>query len=206
MKVLISSVVAAVGLVFFLAGPAAAQKSADEAVDAALACRSIEDDAARLACLDKAADELSATRILRDVEDAETPELSPNEIFGFGAEDEKNKKEKKAKKEKEKKKSKVVETPEDFGGENLPARMKERDEARLTEITAKVIEIQLNSVGRATLILDNGHVWRQLDSDNRTIWLNKNNVYTVTIKKALLANYMLTVNELRRTIRVRRIQ
>lgn len=203
MKVLISSVVAAAGLIFFLAGPAAAQKSAEEAVDAALACRSIEDNAARLDCLDKAAEDLAATRIVRDAEDAETPELNPEEIFGFGGKsadkDEKSKKEKR-------KKPRIVETPEDFGGETLPARMKERDEARLKEITATAVEIRLNPFGKATLTLDNGHIWRQLDSDDRSIWLDDDKLYTVTVKRAIMGNYTLRVNEIGRTIRVRRIQ
>ncbi len=82
----------------------------------------------------------------------------------------------------------------------------EGDETRLKEITAKAVEIRFNRFGKATLTLDNGHVWRQLDSDNRAIWLDDDKLYTVTVKRSAFGNYLLTVNELRRTIRVRRIQ
>ncbi len=181
----------------FVAGAfsAVAQPSEEAAVDAAIACREIGDDLERLACLDSAAETLAITRIVREEEIAEK-EREERAFFGLG----------KAK-NKTDDAPRTTETPEEFGGEYLPENIKKRDDTRLKEIISKVVEFRVNQFGKVTVTLENGQVWRQLDSDNkRLVFSQKERLYTAKVKRARFGNYMLTVNELKRTIRVRRIK
>ena len=141
--------------------PAAAQTSEAEAVDAAIACRDITDDLERLACLDAAAETLSVTRIVREEAIAEQ-KRNERTFFGLGK-----------RKNKESDDSLVTETPAEFGGEYLPENIKKRDEKRLKEITAKVAEFRVNQFGKVTVTLENGQVWRQLNSDNKRLIFSK---------------------------------
>lgn len=174
---------------------ALAQPSEAEAVDAAIACRDISDDLERLSCLDAATETLVVTRIVREkaIEEKKREERT---FFGLGK-----------RKEKDDRDPMVAETPEEFGGEYLPENIKKREEKRLKEITAKIAEFRINPYGKVTVTLENGQVWRQLDSDGKTLYLSKKGkLYTAKVKRATFGNYLLTVEELRRTIRVRRIK
>ena len=83
----------------------------------------------------------------------------------------------------------------------------DEENKRLKSINAKIVEIRLNRIGDATVYLENGQVWRQLDSDNKKlVFGNSDRLLTAKVKRGIMGNYMLTVNELRRTIRVERIK
>lgn len=174
-----------------LSAPAFAEqdKSSDAAIDAALACRSIADPAARLACLDKAAAAIAETRIIRE-DKSPAPEAAPD-MTGFGAPPA----------------PAPRAAPEEFGSEQVKevrrARAKELSAARLE---AKVVEARFNPYKVATVTLDNGQVWRQLESDDVNLSMFDGKLYTVRITRGFMGNYMMTVNELKRTIRVRRIK
>ena len=177
---------------------AAAQPSEDEAIDAAIACRDIQDPMERLACLDAAAETLSVTRIIQEEELAEQ-EREEREAFGLAGRDRGDKDKTPA--------PRVAETEEDFGREALPEERRAREDGRLKNITAKIAEISVNRFGKVTVTLENGQVWRQLDSDDRRLLFPKGDrLYTARVKRSLFGNYMMTVEELDRTVRVRRIQ
>lgn len=175
----------------FVASAAAAQPSESEAVDDAIACLAIEDAEDRLACLEGAAKTLQVTRIVREEQTAAAEE-EEKANFGLGETRAPNQ---------------VAEAPEDFGDEAIPDVQRDKDGKRIKAINAKVVEIRVNSLGTATVSLDNGQVWRQLDSDNKKLHFgNSERLLTAKVKRSLFGNYMMTVNELHRTIRVRRIK
>lgn len=175
---------------------AVAQPSETEAVDAAIACRDITDDLKRLACLDAATETLVVTRIIRE-EAVEEKKREERTFFGLG----------KRKQKDDDFDPLVAETPEEFGGEYLPENIKKRDEKRLKEISVKISEFRVNPYGKVTVTLENGQVWRQLNSDSKTLHFSrKEKLYTAKVKRSTFGNYLMTVKEMRRTIRVRRIE
>lgn len=167
----------------------AAAPAEDAAVTAAIDCLELSDDSARLSCLEKAATTLKATRIIREEEQAQAAEKQREE-FGLAAKDT----------------DRGEETVEEFGANALVSADKGED-GRLKSITAKVVEIRMNSLNVATLTLENGQVWRQLDSDDKTLRFgDRERLFTAKVKRSVFGNYMLTVPELHTTIRVRRIK
>jgi hypothetical protein len=171
----------------FLAGAVHAQ-SADQnaAADAAIACLDIEDTEARLACLEGAAKELKATRIRSET--AEESAAADGAAPVIAAED--------------------MTEEEAFGAEALAStKSAKREKDKTSRLSSKVVEFRVNQLGDITAVLENGQVWRQLQGDSTVIRLpNKDKVFTVTIKRGPLGNYMMKINELKRSIRVRRIK
>lgn len=100
------------------------------------ACRSIAEDAARLACYDNLADRpapSSAAPAPAPAPEA-APAPSPEELFGRDAVQSED----------------IVRRAAGIG--------------RLEEVTARVVGVELNPFGKLILTLDNGQVWSQLDS------------------------------------------
>lgn len=54
--------------------------------------------------------------------------------------------------------------------------------------------------------LENGQVWRQIKGDTQTIRVNLKRNQTVDIEESSFGGYKLRLNEIRRTIRVERVQ
>lgn len=182
----------AFGAAFGIFGPAFAASPVDEAIDKALACRDVADNIERLACFDGAVAGVENAKALRAAEVKEkkaAKEKKKKEDFGLRGQD-------------------VVvmaDTEENFGGEAVPEIRAAQDEKRLKEISATATSIKVNSLKQATLVLDNGQVWKQLESDNVSIQSAKAGK-TVTIKRAAMGNYMATVEGSARAIRVTRIK
>lgn len=173
-------------------------QSEEAAVDAAIECLSIDAAEERLACLEAAATTLKRTRIIRE-EEIIADEKRERDNFGLagGAENE----------EARSASTRSADEVDEFGAEAVAEKRKERDNKRLNKINAKIVEVRVNNLGKVTLSLDNGQVWRQLNSDDkRVLFRDDNTLYTATVKRSLMGNYMLKVNELKRTIRVRRIK
>lgn len=171
-----------------IVAPAAAfaQSASDKAADAAIACLDVADPAERLACLESATQEIKATRIRRETaEESAAADEAGAVIAGDDASDE-----------------------DSFGAERLASTKREKTEERKKQrLEATVVEFRVNQFGVVTAVLDNGQVWRQLNSDDEVLRLpKKDKVLTVTVKKGALGNYMMKVNELKRTIRVKRIK
>lgn len=170
-------------------GLASEPVAADAAVDAAIACIDIADPAARLACLDAAATKLKETRIIREEDDA----------AGFQAAD--------ARDAGPLPTISSAETEVDaFGAERVESKRTERERERLNELTAAVVEARVNRFGVITVTLDNGQVWRQLDSDGDRVRLREGTLYNVRIKRGAVGGYRGKFLELGRTIRMKRIK
>lgn len=184
------------------ANPALAGKSLDKAVESAIACRTIVGAQERLACFDAAAEGLAgatgeAQRQIAAAKEAKKKKERDN--FGLsGAEI--------AKAESDTKMSDGA-ASEEFGVEDVPELRRAKEEERLSEFAAKAISIDYGPGGRVTLTLDNGQVWRQLDSDSTYVpGVKKERAYAVTLKRAALGSYRARVEELDKSIRVRRIK
>jgi len=165
---------------------AGAQQSQNAAADAAIACLDIGDASARLACLEGAAKELKATRIRQETaEESAAAESRTAPVVAADASAE-----------------------ELFGSETLATTKKAKREGnKTTRLVSKVVEFRVNAVGDVTAVLENGQVWRQLPGDSTLLHVPRREmVFTASIKRGPLGNYMMTIKELKRTIRVRRIE
>ena len=183
------------GLALQLSNAAAQSEAA--AVNAAIECLGIESADARLACLEAAATTLKETRIIR--EDAIAAEAErEREDFGLAKSD--------RMKETDAAKPVVTETEDEFGAEAIASKRKERDETRLQKIDAKIVEVRVDRFGKVTVSLDNGQVWQQLAADDKRVVFGDGKLYTARVKRSIVGNYMMRVNETGRTIRVRRIK
>ncbi len=176
------------------AAPARAASPVDEAIDRALACRGVSGDAARLACFDAAVAGVENAKALRAAEAAAkkaAKEQKKKEDFGL-------------------KGANVVvmaDTEENFGGEAVPEIRAAQEERRLKSITAVATTININSLKQATLTLDNGQIWKQLESDDQTLpRTSDGKSYGVTIKRSAMGNYMAVIEDLHRSIRVTRVK
>ncbi len=202
MKTTLVSVVAILSV--FVGAAAFAQSSEDQAIRQAIACREINDDLERLRCLDAATESLSAMRTAR--EEAVT-EQKQNDRENFGLASVGQAKTDDSKNNDSTAKLSAVEIEEDFGAEAIPDVVLEKEEKRLKSITAKVTKIDFNPYGQVTLTLENGQIWRQVDSDGKKLRLRgKNRTYTASVKRGAVGSYRLTIKELKRSISVRRIR
>ena len=79
-------------------------------------------------------------------------------------------------------------------------------EKELQELGDKVSEVRLDYNGRAIVTLENGQVWRQIQSSSRPILsVEIDRIETATIKRAALGSYRMTVEPLGRSFKVRRV-
>lgn len=80
------------------------------------------------------------------------------------------------------------------------------EDEQLQEVAAAVIDVRIDRAGRAVVTLDNGQVWRQLQSGNRPVRsIDFKRMKTATIKKAALGSHRMTVEPLGRSFKVKRV-
>lgn len=163
-----------------------AQSAADKATDAAIACLEIGDPAERLSCLEAATREIKATRIrMETAEESAAADAMGAVIAAEGASED-----------------------DLFGAEALASTRRARNEERKTKrLEAAVVEFRVGSLKNITIVLDNGQIWRQTESDRTLVRLPKDELtYTVSIKKSAFGGYWMKINELGREIRVKRLR
>lgn len=103
------------------------------------------------------------------------------------------------------------EIPTGLGAEQVLAK-KERakDEkqksAREKTVSTPILDFAQTSTGRLIIVLANGQVWGQSKGDTQKLNLNEDETLTAEISKSRFGGYKLRIPEMRRTIRVRRIQ
>ena len=162
--------------------------------DAIVACLNISDDDKRLACFENAANQLLQSRQQRTATAAQptdtqnTSALKPKSVPSTVV-------------------ATQTETPGNFGAEDIASERKKFAASQLKSIVGKSTKVKTNKLGKVTITLDNGQVWRQQSSDNRRIRLKDDGTpYSIEIKRTSFGGYMLKVNDSKRTIRVKRIK
>jgi len=171
-------------LLALLALLAAAPAHADPARDAlaeVARCADIADAADRLKCFDAA---MARVKSALASPEPEAPSKSLLEWFGFS------------------RPPKPVTKPEDFG--KPPA---EPAPGELNEIASPVLEFAKTARGKAVFILENGQVWRQLDSDTATVLDPAlGTKMTVKIERGFLGSYNLTIDGRNILVKVNRLK
>ena len=162
-----------------LVSPAHADATHDALAEIAK-CTDLSDPAARLKCFDAAAPR--ARSALAEAQAREKRGIL--DWFGFG------------------RPSKPVTRPEEFGKPAAPA-----EPGEVTQIAATVVEFAKTPRGKAIFILDNGQVWRQLDSDAiDVIEPAPGKPMKVTIEVGFLGSYNLSVDGRNAIVKVRRLK
>jgi len=187
-----------------VAGPAGAADLPPAATaEPFIDCANIADATQRLACFDAA---VTAAREARKAAivaadatppDAERRETGGFSVFGvqlFGSE------------------TVVAANPSEFGRERL-----EREEAEVAKqeapapldevLFAKPVDITYDALGRFMVVLDNGQIWRQIEGDSTTSRFKRNAAENeIRIERGSLGSYNLFINDLNRSVKVRRIK
>lgn len=162
-----------------LANPALADATRDALAEIAK-CADLPDSAERLKCFDTA---MPRARSALATTEQPAKEKSFLEWFGFSS-------------------SKPVQKAEEFGKPAPPPTAGE-----VTEITATVIEFAKTARGKAVFILDNGHVWRQLDADDSIVRESQSGgPMKVTIGTGVMGSYNLTIEGRNGLIKVIRLK
>jgi hypothetical protein len=162
------------------AGSALADATRDALAELAK-CADIADSAERLKCFDAAVPRAKSA-LAAPAPAPEAPGRSLLEWFGFS------------------RPPPPVTKPEEFG---KPA----PEPAELSEIRSDVIEYAKTLRGKALFVLDNGQVWRQLDSDG-TVVLDppQGKTMKVVIERGFLGSYNLTIEGRNGLIKVTRLK
>ena len=98
---------------------------------------------------------------------------------------------------------------DEIGQQQVEARARSREEqlAGLEEVRGqKVARFEYVGYRKLQVRLENGQIWRQIRGDVQEIRVNVERNPTVDITESALGGYRLRLNEIRRTIRVRRIR
>jgi hypothetical protein len=100
-------------------------------------------------------------------------------------------------------------TPAGIGAEQVIARNQTREEVLDALEAANGLAVASYDVvpyERLLITLANGQVWRQIKGDTQIIRVDLDRNQTVDIAQSSLGGYKMRLNELRRTIRVERLQ
>jgi len=103
--------------------------------------------------------------------------------------------------------------PEQFGGENLapppppPGQVAvNQPPAEIDSITATVRDYSFNPYDKFIVVLDNGQIWQQIESDTGKARFMKGAKNTVTISRGMLGSYNLVVNDASVLFKVHRLK
>jgi hypothetical protein len=196
---LLRPVTPAIALVIMQAVPAFAAPQ-DDALAAIAKCAGIAEDHARLACYDAAAPQVKAAmEAPPPPQAAAAPQPAPeNSESWFGLPDIFNGG------------RPAQTTPQQFGNDQLPppppAPGQPAPPPVLDSITAGLTDFATDSEGHFIVFLDNGQIWRQVESDLDPPHFSKTRKIQVTIERGALGSYELSVDDLDRTYKVKRVR
>jgi hypothetical protein len=192
---------------FFALLPFAAQADPrQDLVDGMAKCATVNDGVARLACYDALTPQVKAaqseTPVVATAPPAAGPPpvadnrpwYDPGRIFGVSPREQT--------------------TPQQFGGENLappppaPGQVAAAEPPpALDSITAAVADYSFNPYDKFLVVLDNGQIWQQLESDSGIkAPFHKGEKNTVTISRGFIGSYNLVVNDDSIAYKVRRLK
>ena len=102
---------------------------------------------------------------------------------------------------------------EGLGSEQVNARRTNNRAARVAEIERETVDSAITQFEvipyeRLEITLANGQVWRQISADNQRVAgrLRSGRDYTATVQEGRMGGYQLRINEIARIIRVERIR
>lgn len=97
--------------------------------------------------------------------------------------------------------------PDEFSrSASLPNQQVERDEDGAVEaITSELSEWSKDALGRVTVVLANGQVWRQSEGDELRIAKDPEKPHVARIERGAIGSFTLKINESNRLVKVRRI-
>lgn len=78
--------------------------------------------------------------------------------------------------------------------------------AEITSLSAMAIEFARNARGKSLFVLDNGQVWRQIDSDSSQVLDPAAKTFKVTIERGVLGSYNLTMEGRNGLVKVMRLR
>jgi hypothetical protein len=93
-----------------------------------------------------------------------------------------------------------------FGAERLPEPKQADGSVLRPTMRAGITEYSYTPYDRIIVFLDNGQVWRQTNGDTTRLRLRKDRSYTAKIEKGLIGSYNLTVDGIRKMVKVTRIK
>ena len=166
------------------AGTAHADVTRDALADI-VKCADIADAAKRLECFDAAAARGKTALAAPAAQAPQAKEKSWLDWFGFS-------------------KPAPVTKPEDFG---KPAPAAEPSPGEVNQVSDNVLEFAKTARGKAVFILENGMVWRQLDSDSTEVFPPaQGTTMKVTVETGLLGSYNLTIEGRKILVKVTRLK
>lgn len=197
---------AAAMAVLLLVPAAAAASPADDLIGGMAKCAAIADNAARLGCYDALNPQLKAAEAAPPappVVAAPPPAAAPDErawydpsrYFGVNPTQQR--------------------TPAQFGSESLtapppppgaPATPENTPPPALDSITSGVSEYSFTPYGKFIVILADGQIWQQLQSDSGTAHFAKSGPNSVTISRGTLGSYVLAIGDSMITFKVKRLK
>ncbi len=155
-------------------------------------CASVADDAARLACFDREMIAIDAVAA-QAAKDRTIASLAKAKADAAKAEADHLAEAERTLKAKK----------ESFGAEQLPAVQRSKDLSEVKQLDATIVEVLTNSLGDFTLVLDNGQMWKQMESATLPPIRNGD---AVRIKKGLISGFRVTFLKMGRTVSVQRFR
>lgn len=182
------------------AGPAAADPFSAEkvqALESVRKCRGLSDDAERLRCYDGA---------LARVEEALAPPTIEEQTAVFGQREQPLAPGAPAATAAAEEEGFSLFGLTLFGGEtSAPGDVAVEAGGRITGITARITDYGFTPDGKIIVFLDNGHVWRQIDSGKARVPSDPEE-RVVRINEASLGSFLMSIGEANRGYRVRRVK
>jgi hypothetical protein len=83
------------------------------------------------------------------------------------------------------------------------------EEEAVREISGRVVSLSRSPYGKAIVTLDNGQVWRQLDSDSTRITVSDDEIaggMTATVKKGMLGSHFVKLDPPGRSFKAARVE
>jgi hypothetical protein len=160
-------------------------------------CAALTDAAERLACYDRLAPQFQSPAQTAAAPPPEPTKEEKESWFGldtlFGGGE-----------------GKPQTTPQQFGEERVektPEQVEESKKEEIDSITAKLSDYATNAYGKFIVFLDNGQVWAQLQADSGKAHFVKNpKDVTVTIERAFLGSYSMTISDNVKLFKVKRLK
>jgi hypothetical protein len=172
----------ALAAILMAGGAAQAQTTPVDADAIVEACRDEPNAAARIACLELAIYRLAGDEAPQTEAEPAPPAAEPDAapVTGIGAEQVETRREREA-----------------------PAAAQQ---PAVDSEQANVIGFARTVQGKLILVLDNGQVWAQRDSDDEDVLLEEGGVYPVEVREGFMSGYRMRFIEQRRILRVERLR